>query len=87
MAEWSRLLLNQWTQDKGGQLEVVDGAERAVDADAFGLVQPDHRLGQGVVVGVADGADRGQRAGVGEPVGVADRGVLDCRRRSGGRRR
>lgn len=37
---------------------------RAVEADALGLVQPDHGLGHRVVVGVADGADGGHHAGV-----------------------
>ena len=45
-------------------------------ADAFGLVEPDHRLGHRVVVAVTNGADGGERAGVCEPFGVADSGVL-----------
>jgi hypothetical protein len=55
---------------QGGQLKIINRADRAVVADAFGLVEPDHRLGHSVVVAVADGADRGERTGVGEPVGV-----------------
>lgn len=61
---------------QGGQFEFVDGAERAVDLDAFGLIQPDHGLGQRVVEGVPDGADRGDRADVGEAFGVANGGLL-----------
>jgi hypothetical protein len=34
-------------------------AERGPVTDAFGLVQPDGGRGQGVVEGIADGADRG----------------------------
>ena len=48
---------------QGGQLEAVDPAERVV-AKAFELVEPDHRLGHGVVVALSDLADRGQRAGL-----------------------
>ncbi len=68
--------MNQWTQDKVASSRSSTVAPRAVAADAFGLVEPDHGLGQRVVVAVADAADRGDRAGVGEAVGVADRGVL-----------
>jgi hypothetical protein len=41
-------------------------------ADEFGLAEVDDRLGRGVVVGVPDAADRGQRAGLEESFGVAD---------------
>jgi hypothetical protein len=41
-----------------GQLDVLDGSPRAAVEDELGLVEPDHRLGQGVVVGVPPGADR-----------------------------
>src|SRR5258706_1278721 len=62
-------------------LQVAQGPDRAVPErrprpDAFGLVQPDGRLRQGVVIGIPDGPDRtgqpGQHEGLGEP----DRGVL-----------
>jgi hypothetical protein len=43
---------------QGGQLDLVKGAPGAVAADQFGLEQPDGRLGQAVVVAVADAADR-----------------------------
>ena len=61
------------------QLEVIDGADRTFVTHAFSLEQPDHGLSQGVVVALTDGPDRGQRAGVGEPAGVPDRGVLAAR--------
>jgi hypothetical protein len=44
--------------------------------DEFGLDLADGRLGQRVVIGVADAAHRGDRAGCGEGVGVADRQIL-----------
>ncbi len=43
----------------GGELEVVDAAERAVAAHALGLVQPDQAFGLSVVVAVTNGADGG----------------------------
>src|SRR5690606_17178073 len=61
---------------EGGELEFVDCAERAVDLDALGLVEPHDGLGEGVVVAVADGSDRGDGADVREALGVAQRGVL-----------
>jgi hypothetical protein len=45
-----------------GDLEVVDVLPRAPVADEFGLEQGVEGLGQGVVVGVAAEADRGDRA-------------------------
>jgi len=44
--------------------------------DEFGLVEPVDGLGQGVVIAVRDGPDGGLQAGLDEPVGVPDRGVL-----------
>ena len=46
--------------------------------DHLGLVEAVDRLGQGVVVAVADAADRGLDAGLGQALGVADRDVLDA---------
>jgi hypothetical protein len=46
--------------------DLVHGARRAVAADQFGLEQPDHGFGQGVVGSVA--------VGVGEAFGEGDRG-------------
>jgi hypothetical protein len=61
---------------QGGVLDLVEALPGAAPADQLGLVQPDDGLGEGVVVGVAAGANRGDRAGLGEPLGVADRQVL-----------
>ena len=60
---------------QGGELDVFDGlpgsgAGRSVDQ--LGLVVAVHGLGQGVVEAVTDGADRGHRADLGEPLAVAD---------------
>jgi hypothetical protein len=67
---------------QGGVLDLVDALPGASPADQLGLVQPDDRLGQGVVVAVAAGTDRGDRAGVGEPFGVADGQVAGRLRRA-----
>ena len=47
---------------EGGQLDVFDGAPRSLHGDQLGLVEPEDRLGQGVVIGVTLGADRAGRA-------------------------
>jgi hypothetical protein len=44
---------------QGGELQLVEGAPGPVASDELGLVQPDGRLGQAVVVAVTDAADRG----------------------------
>lgn len=49
---------------RGRELERVDGAERAIGADALGLVEPDDALGEGVVLGVPDGPDSGNHSDV-----------------------
>jgi len=56
---------------QGGQLDLLGGAPWAAAADQLGLVQPDDRLGERVVVAVTAGADRGDSALVGEALGVA----------------
>ena len=38
---------------EGGEFEVVEAPPGALVANQFGLVGPEHRFGQGVVVGVA----------------------------------
>ena len=60
---------------QGGQLDVLDGlpgAGAGRPVDQFGLVVAVDRLGQGVVEAVTDGADRGDRADLGEAFAVAD---------------
>ena len=67
---------------EGGQLDVVEPLPGPAAADQFGLEQPDVGLGQGVVQGVADGADAGCRAGGGQPLGERDGRVLTGLNRS-----
>jgi hypothetical protein len=52
------------------------GRARVVGMDQLGLVQPDRGRGQGVVERVTLAPDRGDRAGLGQPLGVADGQVL-----------
>lgn len=61
---------------QGGQLELVTGLPGALPVEQLGLEQPDGGLGQGVVERVTDRADRRGDPRVGQPFGVADRGVL-----------
>jgi hypothetical protein len=61
---------------QGGVLDLIQALPGATPADQLGLVQADDRLGQRIVERVAAGADRGDCAGVGQPLGVADRQVL-----------
>ena len=43
---------------EGGVLDLVPVLPRRLLVDKFCLVEADHRFGEGVVVGVTDGADR-----------------------------
>ena len=47
-------------------------------ADELGLVEADDGLGQCIVVRIAAGSDRADRAGVGQPLGVTNGQVLDA---------
>jgi hypothetical protein len=58
------------------ELDGVDAAPGTSSSDDLRLEKADDRLGQGVVVGVADAADRALDAGGSEALGVADRQVL-----------
>ena len=58
-----------------GELELCAGAPDAV-ADQLGLEAVDEALRGRVVVGIADGADRGEHAVVVEGLGVVEGGVL-----------
>ncbi len=57
---------------QGGELDVVQAAPGPVSVDELPLVEPVEALGEGVVVAVALGADRGDDVVLVEPVGVAD---------------
>ena len=61
---------------QGSDLDLFGGAPGSAGLDQLGLEQADDRFGQGVVVGVADGADRGADPGGGQPLGEGNRGVL-----------
>ena len=63
---------------EGGVFEVVEAAPGAAVADELCFVEPDDRLGESVVVGVALRPDRVHRTGLGEPLGVANRDVLNA---------
>ncbi len=72
-----------------GVFELLNGAPRAASVDEFGFDLPDGGLGQGVVVAVADGADRGQGAvalSVRQAWRTADRGRSDRSGKFGKRR-
>ena len=61
---------------QGGVLDLIKTLPGATPADQLGLVQADDRLGQRIVERVATRADRAGRAGVGQPLGVADRQLV-----------
>lgn len=61
---------------EGRQLDSVEVAPRSSPVDHLGLEQSDLALGQSVVIGVADRADRRCCVGFGEPFGVPQRHVL-----------
>ena len=56
---------------RGRDLEVVDVLPGPEVTDQFCLEQRVEGLGQGVVIRVAGGADRGDRAGLSKTLGVA----------------
>ena len=58
------------------ELDSVDASPRAALPNDLGLVEPNDRLSQGVVVGVADTADRWLDPDLGETLRVTDRKVL-----------
>jgi hypothetical protein len=61
---------------QSGQPDVVEPAPGPAAPNQLGLEQADQRLGGGVVVGVPDRADGGDRADLVPPFGVADGQVL-----------
>src|SRR5699024_11550801 len=63
---------------RGRDLEVVDVLPGPAVADQFSLEQRVEGLGQGIVIRVAGGADRGGRAGLSKTLGVADGDVLNA---------
>ncbi len=61
---------------EGGILDGLEGAPRPAPVDDLGLVEPVDGLCQRIVIAVADAADRGLDAGLGQALGVLDRDVL-----------
>ena len=76
IAECSRVVFHQWTQASVANSTFLDGVPRAAVEDELALVETDDRLGQGVVVAIAAGADRGHRTLGGQALGVDDREIL-----------
>lgn len=63
----------------GGQFDLVDVPPRALAADDLVLERSDGGLGQRVVQGIADRADRGIHTFIDEALGEGHRGVLAAR--------
>src|SRR5690625_4429140 len=61
---------------QGGDLHVGNSPPGSQVVDDLGLVEPDDRLGESIVVAVALAADRGSHAGLSEPLRVANREIL-----------
>ena len=63
--------MNQSTHSRVANSTASRRAPRAAPMDHLGLEQAVDRFGEGVVVAIADAADRGLDARLGEPLGVA----------------
>jgi hypothetical protein len=61
-----------------GELDRLEASPRPLSPDQLGLVESVDRLGERIVVTVADAADRGLDAGLGEALGVFNRDVLNA---------
>lgn len=61
---------------QGGKLDVFQVAQWPAASDHLGLVEAVDRLGQEVVIGMADATDRRFDVGVGETLGVLDENIL-----------
>jgi hypothetical protein len=61
---------------EGGELDCLDAVPGAAPADHLGLEQADDGLGESIVIGIVDAADRGFDASIRQALGVADRDVL-----------
>lgn len=68
-----RSWLNQCTQKRGGQLEIVGARPRSFPEDALGLVEPVDGPGERIVIRVADRTDRRGKPGFLHPRRVANR--------------
>jgi len=61
---------------QGGVLDLVEALPGAAPADQLSRVQPDDRLGQGVIEPVPAAAYGGDRPRLGQPLGVANGDIL-----------
>ena len=61
---------------EGGVLDLVEVLPRSAFVDEFCLVQTDDGFGEGVIVRIANRADRWFDAGYGEPVRVTNGQIL-----------
>ncbi|MBB5696113.1 hypothetical protein FHS87_004183 [Roseomonas pecuniae] len=61
---------------EGGVLDSFQRPPRAAAADDLGLEQPDHRLGERVVIGIANAPDGRLDPGVEQPFRVPNADVL-----------
>jgi hypothetical protein len=59
---------------------MITGLPESDRVDQLGLEEADHGLGEGIDIGVADGADRRRDTDGGEAFGERDGGVLGRRR-------
>jgi hypothetical protein len=76
MGSKSRLLFKPVDPFQGGELDRVERAPWSAPMNDLGFVEAVDGLGQGVVIAVADAADRGFDPGLGEALGVLDADVL-----------
>ena len=61
---------------KGCKFNSFEGSPRSSAVNDLGLVKTIDGFGQGVVVAVANTADRGFNPGIFEPFGIGDRDIL-----------
>ena len=61
---------------KRGKLDGLEAPPRSAPVDQLRLVEAVDRLGESVVVAIADAADRGLDTGLGEALGVSNADVL-----------
>lgn len=58
------------------ELDLLDRAPGPATTDQLGLVEPVDRLGESIVIRIADGLSRWLRAELDDPIGVDDREVV-----------
>ena len=63
---------------EGGELDILEASPRPPLSDHLRFVEADDRLGESVVVTVADTADGGCDPGLGKALAIFDRDVLDA---------